>query len=83
MFAMIQGPWKYIRASEEKRFEVYDSVADPGEERNLADETPDRRATLDGQLETWLAAHLPPADIAQPELSEQERRELRALGYVD
>jgi arylsulfatase A-like enzyme len=83
MFAIIQGPWKYIRASEEKRFEVYDSVADPGEERNLADETPDRRATLDGQLETWLAAHLPPADIAQPELSEQERRELRALGYVD
>jgi arylsulfatase A-like enzyme len=83
MFAIIQGPLKYIRASEEERFELYDSVSDPGEERNLAESSPDKRAALDGQLEAWLAAHPPPADIAQPELSEKERRELRALGYVD
>jgi len=82
MLAVVQGPWKFIRAAAENRYELYDSVADPAEQRDLGAENPAEREALDALLETWIAQH-PPPDLAQPQLSANERRALRALGYVD
>ncbi len=82
MLAVVQGPWKFIRAAAENRYELYDSVADPAEQRDLGAENAAKREALDTLLEKWIAEH-PPPDLAQPELSTNEKRALRALGYVD
>jgi arylsulfatase len=55
--------WKYIRCWDPgiyPRFEpeLYDLIADPTEQRNLADARPDVVADLDRQLQVWLQARL-------------------------
>jgi len=72
--------WKYIRAPESGD-ELYDLAVDPGELRNVLAQQPDVVAGLRGLLETHVAA-LPGAAPAAP-LSEETRRALRALGYLD
>jgi len=72
--------WKYIRAPEASD-ELYDLAADAGERRNLLAEQPEVAAGLRRLLETHVAM-LPGAAPAPP-ISEETRRALRALGYVD
>ena len=72
--------WKYIRAPEAGD-ELYDLRADPGELQNVLEVHPEVAAALRGLLETHVAA-LPGAAPAAP-LSEETRRALHALGYVD
>lgn len=51
--AVRDGDWKLIHYYEDNRVELFDLVADPGERRDLADEEPDRVATLRTLLDDW------------------------------
>lgn len=61
--------------------ELYDLVADPGETKNLVEARHDTRLRLSDLLDLRLAgAPAEPAEAA--ELTDEERRQLEALGYV-
>jgi arylsulfatase A-like enzyme/tetratricopeptide (TPR) repeat protein len=75
----VEGAQKAIHAG---RLEVYDVVADPGEERDLA-----KTAPLSREIRTALREYPRPlvSSAATPRdtgLSEDERRRLASLGYV-
>jgi arylsulfatase A-like enzyme len=59
--------------------ELYDVVRDPKETRNLVGERPDVAAALRERLESWIESHEP---APAPQISDEAREELRALGYV-
>lgn len=66
----------------ERPDELYDLVADPREERNLAPEHPEELAAATA-LQQALWARLRPAEDTPPvELNAETRRQLRALGYL-
>lgn len=75
-----RGPWKYIWASEQPH-ELYDLAADPGERSNVLAAHGDVAAELRGLLERHIAA-LPRSEDRAP-LSEETRKALQALGYVE
>lgn len=79
--------WKYFR----HRKKLYDLDADPGEQNNLYANYPEGVQSLDARLGTLLEAdhemraaylegRLPPPGV---ELSEEERKNLKALGYLE
>jgi arylsulfatase A-like enzyme len=75
-----RDPWKYIWASE-RPHELYDLAADPGERRDVLD----RHETVAAELRALLEAHvaaLPRMHDAAP-LSDETRRALQALGYLE
>jgi arylsulfatase A-like enzyme len=72
--------WKYIFASESPH-ELYDLVLDPTERHNVLGSNAERAAELRGQLEAHVAAQPKLHDPAP--LSEETRRALQALGYVE
>jgi hypothetical protein len=74
------GDWKYIFASESPA-ELYDLAADPGERDDVLAEHPERAEAMRAQLEAHIAS-LPKLQDAAP-LSEETRRALQALGYVE
>jgi arylsulfatase A-like enzyme len=74
------GRWKLIRA-EDGPEELYDLQSDPGETRNLRGDRPEIAAELAALLERHAATRSGVA--AQPELTEEQRRALEALGYVE
>jgi len=82
MIALVTNRFKYIRAPQEKRWELYDLHEDPGEMTNLAKEKKIVRAKLEKQVRQWLE-DTPPPNFKQPEISDEDRDALRALGYVD
>ena len=70
-------------------YELYDLDKDPGEENNLAGELPDRVTSMAqvlrkiDDLNQELRRRIREAlDVRELELSEEQERELRALGYV-
>jgi len=76
------GRWKLIHGPEEGTLELFDLEADPGEKQNLADRQPERAAELGAMLEEWLRANRRGAQ--EPvSLSEEDRRRLEALGYIE
>jgi len=70
-------------------FELYDLAADPGEQHNLAREDPERLTSMieflrrleegNQALRRQIRESL---DVRELELSEEQERELRALGYL-
>jgi choline-sulfatase len=62
--------------------ELYDLAADPGERRNLVDERRRRLHELRARLEELTAAGEPPSEAVERELSDEDRRQLAALGYL-
>ncbi|MBW2445346.1 MAG: sulfatase [Deltaproteobacteria bacterium] len=76
------GPWKYIEGNRDGRRELYHLERDPAERENLAAREPERLANLQARLRAFRAANPRPGGVA-PELSEDDRARLRALGYVD
>lgn len=82
MVAVVHGRWKFLRAPDEKRRELYYLEKDPEERFNLARRVPGKRAELDALIRAWLREH-PRLGLVQPEPSAELREELRALGYVD
>jgi len=71
--------WKYIWASDAPH-ELYDVVADPGERNDVLGAHADVAADLQRLIEQHVAS-LPAPREAAP-LSEETRKALRALGYV-
>ena len=73
--------WKLVR-SEEGREELYHLASDPRELRNvIASES-----EVAGRLRALLTAHLtdqPPVSDVQRQLSDEARRALEALGYIE
>jgi arylsulfatase A-like enzyme len=57
--AWLDGFWKLHRIAGRDgalKWELYNLAADPKEERNLADTEPQRTATMQRQLETWMTS---------------------------
>ncbi|MFH1277963.1 MAG: sulfatase [Candidatus Eisenbacteria bacterium] len=76
------GDWKLITVEGEDGVQLFDLAADPGEERNLADEETAKSAELQALLLEWMASTpLPDEDF--PELTDEERENLRSLGYLE
>ncbi len=78
IYALVQGPWKYILSP---RPELFDVVDDPAESENLHDRFPDVAARLRAELESLI----PDGDMAlgtAVDLSTEEHAALTALGYV-
>jgi len=75
------GDWKLIAMDGGDSLELYDLGADPGETRNLAREEASKRAELDSLLRGWMRRA---GDVggAIPELSAEEEKNLRSLGYI-
>lgn len=78
---------KYVRMAGDTIVEdglyLYNLVADPDEERNLAGEGLAVERELEGLLKRWLADRRPAPDTESRELSEEERKKLEALGYLN
>jgi arylsulfatase A-like enzyme len=61
--------------------ELYDTVADPGEQKNIADERPAERDALVAKARAYLATE-PMVDAGDVKLDAMQLDQLRALGYV-
>jgi arylsulfatase A-like enzyme len=79
-----QGRWQGIWNDQPATVELYDVIADPGETRNLssqyADLAADMRQHANARIEkcqAWLSE-----PVKADELSEETKKELRALGYL-
>jgi arylsulfatase A-like enzyme len=80
--ALLDWPYKVILSSDGEN-EVYDLEADPGESRNLIDVRPELAQRLRRQLEERVVEPDPERVRSAPELSDAERKDLRALGYIE
>ncbi len=88
--AAVSGRWKLIhntvRIDGRPEFELFDRVADPAEQHNVADAHPERVAALRAEIEAWrertAALRLEADDDAAEGMDAQELERLRALGYV-
>ncbi len=78
LFALSRGPWRYVAAP---RPELYDVLADPGEERNLAAERPEIAAALREDL-ARLAAGLGERAADPVALDAAMAAALASLGYL-
>jgi arylsulfatase A-like enzyme len=82
MVAVRSGQWKYVEAPEQGLRQLFDLAADPGETRDLVGAEPARAAELARLLGTWREA--PGGRVTgEQAVSEDDRRRLRALGYLD
>lgn len=83
--AVAAGDWKLIMRLDDGGYELYDLATDPGERHDRFDDRDDRvlrvRGDLLAELERFLA--LPAAASGSLELSEEQTRHLRELGYVE
>ncbi len=72
--------WKYIQTTEP---ELYDLEADPGEERNIAAEQPQRAEHFQERLKAMLQEYLrTDSDRTKVTLDPQSLERLGALGYI-
>lgn len=80
----IRSPqWKLITypGVEREYVELYDIEADPGERRNVADDTPLLVKSLLARLHEWNES--PRATVPTPDVPPDVRERLRQLGYID
>jgi len=64
--------------------QLYDLLADPDEDVNLATERPRLARAMSNSVARWFNGLNPKADTAQPQVTDEKLLErLRALGYVD
>ncbi len=88
LLAYRSPPWKLIRNTRTMRSELYDLVSDPGERTNLAAEQRQVVMMLGVQADEAVAAAVAAGRRYQRgtgnvTLSPEQRRGLRALGYLD
>ena len=77
--------WKLIRTPVAESVELFNRVADPLEENNVAEQHPEVARRLDDRISAWLAEQVPakaPKEPPTPELSDQEIKRLKTLGYL-
>jgi arylsulfatase A-like enzyme len=84
--SVVEGRWKLVVDYRDGRSQLFELDADPKEQRNLADEQPDREQALRARLEGLrkdarsLAEGLDKA--GHVELTDDEQRALQQLGYA-
>jgi arylsulfatase A-like enzyme len=79
--ALFEPPYKYIASSDGKN-ELYHLENDATESRNLIDEEPETARRLAGKLREFMDTGAPGAVPADPPpLTEEEKENLRSLGY--
>jgi arylsulfatase A-like enzyme len=77
-----QGPFKFIESSDGNH-ELYDVAKDPGESNNLLDGAPDLRDQWLSQIdETWPSGTYDASSRIPEDLTEDEYRRAKALGYI-
>jgi hypothetical protein len=82
--ALVVGRHKLIRDDRSGRLELYDLHADPGETHDVSSERSDLVERLLPLLEAQLtAARAGSARAEAAQFTEEEIRQLQALGYVD
>jgi arylsulfatase A-like enzyme len=81
IFAVRTERWKLVLTPAEKRTELYDLAADPGERTDLAGARPAELATLQRDLRRWLKG-MRPAGGGTTALDDETAAELRSLGYL-
>jgi arylsulfatase A-like enzyme len=74
--------WKYIVAPEEDTAELFDLAADPGELRNVVEKHPDVSRKLREIMQEWHSREPTHTLRAERNLSDEDARRLRALGYL-
>ena len=76
---LIAGQYKYISLPEP---ELYDLQADAGEKQNLLKRKNLVARQMDRELAKFMAAHSQSSGETRRELSESDKEELQALGYI-
>lgn len=77
---LVDGDWKLIYSSKPRLFNL---AADPKEEHNLADQEPERLATMTRSLVNMTRqGRRQPADGETEQLSAEDVKQLRSLGYA-
>lgn len=76
------GRWKYIEGQAERRFELFDLEADPGELENLYRRHPEQARDLAARLAAWQQANTGPGPTPG-RVPADARERLEALGYVE
>jgi choline-sulfatase len=82
LVGLVRWPEKLLTAPHEDVFELYNLDFDPIESVNLVNGKRTRSKSLKREVADWEAAHPEPSEM-QGELSEDDKAELRAIGYVD
>ncbi len=80
--AVRQGPWKAILNPKGGKIQLYDLAHDPAERQDLSN----RESVRAGRFRPVLTAHAQreyKPESGEPVLSEEDRRRLESLGYVD
>jgi len=80
-FGLRKGPWKYIEALEEGRFELYDLGEDPRERVDLSSLRREQAAAMSALISTWRERLEAPAAVS--DLSDEDRAAMEALGYAE
>lgn len=73
--------WKAILSMDDD-LELYDLTKDPEEQINLADKNKAQAAKHRALIENWMEAIVPPDNVEPPQLTDEEKRRLRSLGYA-
>jgi arylsulfatase A-like enzyme len=75
--------WRDFYATEES-YALYDLARDPGEERDVSAEEPERTSALRAELTRWEEEnHIPRGWRAPPPVDAATQKRLRSLGYAD
>ncbi|MCB9508524.1 MAG: sulfatase [Myxococcales bacterium] len=81
--SLVEDGFKAIVHLDVERTSLYDLVADPGEQHDLAAEQPERVAALRARMADILR-RCPPLDIRhEGELDDEKRQNLEELGYLE
>ncbi len=81
-FAIKAKNWKYIEAEEENTKELFDLNADPQELKNIYSSFPEKAAELKTRLQKWKKEYTRQS-TKQNIISDEDRKRLETLGYVD
>ena len=86
MKKMIRTPtWKYIYWPTLGTHELYDLAADPGEQKNLYDQSPEAREEFQAEIDAWMKANASMGESLRArknDFDEKTIAKLRSLGYV-
>jgi arylsulfatase A-like enzyme len=81
-FGIRVGKYKYIVGKDENTTELFDLSMDPNELSNLHDALPEKSAELETRLEKWKKENVRQS-AEQNIISDEDRKRLETLGYVD
>lgn len=81
-FGIRVGKYKYIVGKDENTTELFDLSRDPHELSNIHNTLPEKSAELETRLQKWKTKNIR-QDTEQKTISDEDRKKLETLGYVD